>query len=572
MRRAAIALGAIVGVTVVVALLMVANLNTLIASKRDRIVAGMSEGFARPVTVESISVGFHAGIAIELRGLRVADDPAYANDDFLAADRVDVIVRFWPLLQRRIELRRINVRAPRLTIIRGAKGLNVDSLGRRPAPEPSRAKPSASGEGSDGIPAFAIALLNLEGGSVRYVDRMGATPVETLVQPLDVRLSDLSLTTPIHVEGEATTKSEPPTIIRIHGNVGPIGDSPFATDVPIEHHVRLRSAGLTIDDLAVTGTIRRAPAGTPIAHVHVSAPEVRSADVTIANLEVSLAEEDGAATLEKLAFGVFDGTIVGRGRVVHVGAPTFSFESVVRGVDVSKALQARAPETAERFTGRLDADLSVSGAGGDAAAMRRSLTGKGRVVVREGVLHGVNIGDKVLTGVTSMGGLVSLVPPRIRDKYPAIFSVDDTPFDELSSDVRLANERIQVDAFTVAARDYAIRGKGVVTFAQQVDLTATLVASAPFTGDVIGALKEAKYLTDEQGRLSIPFRLTGQMPNVRAKADSDFVGRVLQKAIVGEGLDQLLGGGKSSDPKDPKDPKPRDGKGLLKKLDKLFGH
>jgi hypothetical protein len=142
-------------------------------------------------------------------------------------------------------------------------------------------------------------------------------------------------------------------------------------------------------------------------------------------------------------------------------------------------------------------------------------------------------------------------------------------FDELSSDVRLANERIQVDAFTVAARDYAIRGKGVVTFAQQVDLIATLVASAPFTVDVIGALKEAKYLADDQGRLSIPFRLTGQMPNVRAKPDSDFVGRVLQKAIVGEGLDQLLGGGKGNDPKDPK---PMDGKGLLKKLDKLFGH
>jgi len=86
---------------------------------------------------------------------------------------------------------------------------------------------------------------------------------------------------------------------------------------------------------------------------------------------------------------------------------------------------------------------------------------------------------------------------------------------------------------------------------------------------VIGALKEARYLADDQGRLSIPFRLTGQMPNVRAKADSDYVERVLQKAIVGEGLDQLLGGAKSNDPKDPK---PKDGKGLLKKLDKLFGH
>lgn len=570
-RRVLLVVAALVGLGLAATLLVVANLNTLIAVNRDRIVAGMSEGFARPVSIDAITVGFHGGIAMELRGLHVADDPAFAKDDFLSTDRADVIVRFWPLLQRRVELRRITVRSPRLTIIRTAHGMNVDSLGKKPAGPPAPAAPAPGGASEpQAIPAFAIVLMNLEGGSVRYVDRTGAKPVETMVEPLDVRLSDLSLTTPVRVEIEATTKSQPPTSLRIRGTMGPVGESPFAADVPIEQHVRLRSAGLAIDDLTVSGTFRRTPAGTPIAHVRVTAPEVHAGDVVVSNIEVTAAEQDGIATLEKLAFGIFDGTISGKGKVAHTGAPEFSFENAVRGVDISKALAGRSPEMAERFTGRVDADVSIAGGGADAAAVRRSLTGAGKVVVRDGTLRGVNVAEDVLTGVPGMNGLIQLVPARIRDRYPAIFATDDTHFEQLSSDVRLGGERIQLDGMTVAARDYALRGKGVVTFAQQADLTATLVASAPLTADVIGALKEAKYLTNDEGRLAIPFRFAGQLPNVRPKPDSEFVARVLQKALVGEGLDRLLGGGKGDDPKNPG--KQDDARKLLKKgLDKLFG-
>ncbi len=570
-RRVALVLGAVAGLGLVALVLVVANLNGLIAANRERIVAGMSEGFARPVAVEAITVGFHGGIAMELRGLRIADDPAFSKDDFLAADRADVIVRFWPLLHRRVELRRITVRSPHLTIIRAAHGMNVDSLGRKPAPAsvPATA-PAPAGGGPAAIPAFAVALMNLEAGAVRYVDRTGAKPVETLVEPLDVRLSDLSLTTPVQVEIDATTKSEPPTTLRIHGTMGPVGESPFAADVPIDQHVRLRSAGLEIDDLAIGGSFRRTPAGTPVASVRVTAPQIRAGGVVVSNLDVRVAEVDGTATLEKLGFGVFDGTIAGSGKVVHTGAPAFSFDTAVRGVDVSKALATRSPEVAERFTGRLDGDLTLGGTGGDEAAVRRSLTGKGGIAVHDGVLRGVNVAEDVLTGVTGVGGLVSLVPAHVRDKYPAIFATDDTRFDQLSSSIRIGGERIQVDDFTVAARDYAMRGKGVVTFAQQVDLTASLTASAALTADVDGALKEAKYLNDDQGRLSIPFRLAGQAPNVRPKPDTDFVARVLQKAIVGEGLDRLLGGGKPKDGKGS-DGKGGDGKDLLRKgLDRLF--
>ena len=575
LRRLAIAAAVLAALAVVATGLVVLNLNRIIEANRERIVAGMSEGFARPVTVDRISTGFNGGIAMEMDGLRIADDPAFSTEDFLAADRAHVVVRFWPLLQRRVEVRRIAVRAPRLTIVRTSQGMNVDSLGRRGEP----GKPAASGAAVEpggapvAMPALAIALVNLEDGVVRFIDRTKPDASETTITPLNVRLSDLSFTTPMRMEIDATASGAAPTTVRIRGTIGPIGDPPFATDVPIEQHVAVESPAVEVADMTITGSVRRPPTGRPAANVHVSAPALRTPDVELTNLDVVVAERDGIAVLERLAFGIFAGTIAGKGRIDHSRTPpAFLFETTVRGMDVSQAMKKRAPATAERFQGRLDADWSVAGTGGDEATVRRTLLGTGHVSIRDGRLIGVNIAESVLTGVTGVSGVVTLVPARVRERYPAIFATDDTRFDELDSDVRIGNERIQVEAVNVAARDYALRGKGVITFAQHADLTATLVASTSLTADIVGMLKQASYLTDNTGRLAIPFRFAGTLPNVRPKPDAEFVTRVVEKALVGEGLDRLLGGGKTDDPKHPNGKGKDDGKELLRRgLDKLFG-
>jgi hypothetical protein len=214
----------------------------------------------------------------------------------------------------------------------------------------------------------------------------------------------------------------------------------------------------------------------------------------------------------------------------------------------------------QRFDGLLDGDLTVSGTAGDPPAVRRSLAGAGHVAIRNGRLHDVNVAERVLDA-TGIAGVVTLVPARIRDRYPAIFATDDTHFDELSSDVRIGQQKIVVEAMNVVAKDYAIDGHGHITFAREMDMTATLVASAMLTADVLGVVHEAKYLTNDASRLAIPFRLSGVLPNVRAKPDADFVARAIQRALTGEGLDKLLGdGGKKDKPEDV----------IKKGLDRLF--
>jgi hypothetical protein len=83
-----------------------------------------------------------------------------------------------------------------------------------------------------------------------------------------------------------------------------------------------------------------------------------------------------------------------------------------------------------------------------------------------------------------------------------------------------------------------------------------LVASDQLTADIVDVFSGAKALTDESGRLAVPFRVTGVLPDVRAKADRDYVNRALEKVLVGGLEDLLRGGGKNR-----KRHRKRDGRG-----------
>jgi hypothetical protein len=116
---------------------------------------------------------------------------------------------------------------------------------------------------------------------------------------------------------------------------------------------------------------------------------------------------------------------------------------------------------------------------------------------------------------------------------------------------------------SLVAPDY-IQGHGHITFAREVDLTAR---SSPRRRSrrTSSARPRAKYLTNDVGRLSIPFRLTGVLPNM-PKPDGEFLGRVLQRALAGEGLDRLLGGDGSGEKRKQTED------AIKKALDKLFHH
>jgi uncharacterized protein involved in outer membrane biogenesis len=446
------------------------TLSRLVDANRGRLIAKASKRIGRAVSVERVSVGFRRGLAITLDGIRIGEDPSIGPDAFLTAERAYAVVRLLPLARGRVEIRRVVVEAPRAIVVRTADGTSLDTLGRRRNANAARRrrKPGPpSPERTDGRTTM-LAFVVLEDGELRVVDRRGAEPVETIVAPIEVWLSDPSLDQPIGFRARGTVTGSEPVEVTLQGRFGPLGKPPLARDVPLAVFLGVQGGSVWVSNVALNGTVRRDRELGPVATLEVTAPTMRIGGADVRDLVLNVSETNGGTEFRTHPVKMLGGTIELKGRIDRRGdTPTFAVTPVVRGVDVSQLVAASDPEAAARIRGRLDADGSLTGSPTTGMHLRRSLGGEVHVTVHEGALAGVNVAEEVLSGLSGFGGLATLVPGRVRDRHPEIFAGDDMHFDELRADLRITAGRIDVDPVVVTTKDYAARGKGVVGVANR---------------------------------------------------------------------------------------------------------
>jgi hypothetical protein len=91
------------------------------------------------------------------------------------------------------------------------------------------------------------------------------------------------------------------------------------------------------------------------------------------DLQANLRLKNDVATLEKLSLKMGGGSYDGSGRydMTNAEVPSFAFQSAVRGVALAPVLGPQFPGAAQMIEGRLDADLSLTGAGATWETRRR---------------------------------------------------------------------------------------------------------------------------------------------------------------------------------------------------------
>ncbi len=136
MRRVIVIAAAIVGAIVIFAgaILFYAatNLNSIIAERRQTILAKVSNALGRQVHADDIKVSFGWGIMADVTGVQVADDPDISKKPFIEASNVYTRLQLLPLLARRIEVTEVVLDKPVIRIVQTRDGkLNVTTLGRK---------------------------------------------------------------------------------------------------------------------------------------------------------------------------------------------------------------------------------------------------------------------------------------------------------------------------------------------------------------------------------------------------------------------------------------------------------
>src|SRR4030095_8971943 len=127
-----IVIGAILVSTIGVALLLLLNLNSLIARNKGYFLAQVEQALGRKISVGEVEATLFTGFGLRLKNFTVSDDPAYSSEDFVRAKDLQVNVKFWPLLKKEVQIKRVILHAPAIRVVRNAEGkFNFSTIGKK---------------------------------------------------------------------------------------------------------------------------------------------------------------------------------------------------------------------------------------------------------------------------------------------------------------------------------------------------------------------------------------------------------------------------------------------------------
>ncbi len=262
-----IIIGIIVVLVVCLVLVMLAPFMVNLDRYKGQILAQVKPYLDRDVDFTHIELTILSGLGAELQGLRVADNPKFSSADFISLDSLQVQVEFFPLLKKKIKVKKIVLKKPVISVARNADGefsfddilasLKNRSSGKDSLEKKGKAAGSTSGrfggssvawaadtESSPAPAALPLSIRELQivHGKVLYLDKMLLPDAGTMViDALNLTMKDISLDRPVFIDLSADLLESGAKNVSIKGTLGPLGMPIDALNMPLAVELAVKS-------------------------------------------------------------------------------------------------------------------------------------------------------------------------------------------------------------------------------------------------------------------------------------------------------------------------------------------
>jgi uncharacterized protein involved in outer membrane biogenesis len=460
-------------------------LNT--AALRAYIAHAASNAVARPVRFASLSVSAFPLPAVRLRGLEVAEDPAYGPRPFLTVGEGRIAIRLWPLLRGRVELATLTLDEPRIELADDGRGRwNWASLGVPAAGLRTTAR--GSGRARRGAPtALALSEIRVVNGWISY-KRVGAAPPPLTFEHVDLTIRQSGLGPAFSVAGGAVlrpaqAKLSLRDVALDAAGARSLADTALRGAIDVEVSDVSSLAGLLIIAPAIAGAMKgrfdiSGTAGALTARGALSLDRVTVSDdrtrceprrrqlllsdvrapmiLTAARLDSAPIEVRAAGGRVSLKLGV------------TLGSPaTALLEDIeVKGVELGPILLDFLCQP-YAVTGALELTGEASARGPDPW---RTMRGSGRFRIGRGKVVGAEVAALVRDAVTLAGAASTLGLPDLSRR-----AASPLDFDSISATYAIADGVVRTPDLVYRAPDVIIRAAGTVAlYDGRVDMSLTL--------------------------------------------------------------------------------------------------
>jgi AsmA protein len=489
----------------------------------------------RPVKFSGLSISALPLPTVRLRGLQVAEDPAFGTSPFVTVAEGRMRIRLRPLFQGRVELADLTLQEPRIRVVEDAAGrLNVATLG---ATGPGPAGPPRAGTGRSGAPVASAVLLSrvrVVDGTVDYqkagVPKAGEPPAVLALQKINVTVTQTAVGEALRITGEAQGPGGLRlTVAESTVSVGPsraIGDAQIKASVDVEARDVGAAAGAFVATPAlsgplkgrvqVTGTIARLTATgalgfekLTLSHHEPRCPDPKQRSLTLEDVRVPLLYAPPQLESQPVQSKVAKGTVTFHLTAALGPVRTATLRNIaVKGVQLEPLLvdylcQRNAVTGPLDLTGEASLRLSEP---------LPSLNGAGRLAIGAGRV----VGPDLLNAVSQALALTDLVSaaldPKARSRPGPGSPLN---FDSITATYTITNGVVRTDDLVYVARDVRVTGAGTyalvdgrtamdVTVTQGTNRVKARVAGAPGSLTIVPTdvrLKEPQDLRKTLDRL-----------------------------------------------------------------------
>ena len=117
----------IIVAAIVVLLLLVSVVAKIILTKEkllSLLVPEIEQALNRKVEIDDVSISIFGGLGVDINGMRIFNPDGFEVEQFVKFDQLLVRVKFWPLLRKRVEVKKLILQSPLINLEKNKEGLS----------------------------------------------------------------------------------------------------------------------------------------------------------------------------------------------------------------------------------------------------------------------------------------------------------------------------------------------------------------------------------------------------------------------------------------------------------------
>jgi hypothetical protein len=524
---------------------------------RPLLVNKIESAIGRGVALDKIVLSLAKGPSIEGKGFRVYASKRPEGDPIFEIDAVQARLEWKPLLRREFRVSSIRVIRPKGSIERDERGALTVAL---PAALPSSEVSQISSKKNLPFLLF-IDSLDIEDGSICFSDALQKPPVEYCISNLDGQLADISFEGSSYFSFSADAFSQRPSLqleglLRLPYEGRPGSIQGFKSQLVLDHinvgellsaFPSLKSAGIKG---AIKGKIDIASDEIvllpDVLHslnlvLKLSGGEVNSSLLSgaITDIDCELRVKGKDIELGNFDARIAKGALKASGKIEDfLNKQKGSIKIELEGLRLEEVAAPKTVSLSEAsLNGKASTLLALNFTGFDWPRMANSMSGSGRVDIKDASLVNVNVLREVFQKLSMFPGLVDRLKSRLSESYKKKLEDRDTPLMPLQIPFSVLDGALFADDILVETDTFSYTGSVRGLIDGSFNSKGFLKIDAEFSSALIRSVEELSSLSDSYGRLEIPVSISRSSgERLAVIPDLQFIA---SKAIINKAQDLL---------------------------------